>query len=107
MTLTGRDSLNQRQAAQDAFQEGTARVFIGNIKAAGEGITLAAASHCLFVEQDWSPGVMDQAAARIETHDRSRTLTVDYLVRRGGIDSKLMAKLDEKRQIIAEALNDQ
>ena len=106
-TLTGAEVSPRRVAAVDAFQSGDARVFIGNIQAAGEGISLAAASHVIFAEQAWTPGAMDQAAARIETADMDRVTSIDYIVRRGGIDSKLLAKIEEKRAIIEAALNDQ
>ena len=81
-------------------------MFIGNIQAAGEGISLAAASHAVFVEQAWTPGAMDQAGARIETADMDRQVSLDYLVRRGGIDEKLMGAIMEKRAIVSEALDD-
>ena len=105
--LTGSMKSADREAAVERFQtDEHCRVFIGNIQAAGEGISLAAADHCVFVEQDWKPGSMDQAAARIETADMDRTTTIDYLVKRGGIDSKLLAKIQEKREITQQALHD-
>ena len=107
VTLTGSMNAEQRKAAVGQFQNNPkCEVFIGNIQAAGEGISLAAADHVVFVEQDWKPGAMDQAAARIETADMDRITTIDYLVRRGGIDSKLLAKVQEKRGVVAEALHD-
>lgn len=107
VTLTGKDTPEQRSRAVNQFNaDPHTEVFIGNIQASGEGISLAAASHAVFVEQAWTPGAMDQAAARIETADMNRVTTIDYLVKRGGIDSKLLAKIQEKREIVSQALND-
>lgn len=104
--LTGDMTMTQREAEVSRFQTGTARVFLGNIQAAGEGISLAASSHCVFAEFDWKPGSMDQAAARIETAEPGRQTSVDYLVRRGGIDAKLIERILHKRSIITQTLNE-
>lgn len=54
----------ERQDAVDAFQKGKAKVFVGTIKGAGTGLTLTAAPHVVFAEQDWTPGAMSQAEDR-------------------------------------------
>jgi SWI/SNF-related matrix-associated actin-dependent regulator 1 of chromatin subfamily A len=107
VTVSGATPAEQRKANISAFQNSKdIRVFIGNIQAAGEGVDLSAATHAVFVEQDWTPGRVDQAAARIETADMSRIVSLDFIVRRGGIDEKLMASLAHKRGIISQTLNE-
>ncbi len=54
--LTGATPPLHRQHAVDVFQtDPKCRVFLGNLQAAGVGITLTAASHVIFVERDWTP----------------------------------------------------
>lgn len=55
----------QREKAVRDFQEGDAKVFIGQINAAGTGITLTAANVLMFVETSWVPAENKQAADRI------------------------------------------
>ena len=63
--ITGETSIADRQREVERFQrDDSCTVFIGSIRAAGEGITLTAASTVVFVEMDWTPGVMRQAEDR-------------------------------------------
>jgi len=64
-SVTVHGGTTDRQKAIDAFQLGEARVFIGQITAAGTGLTLTAASDMLFVESSWVPAENEQAAMRI------------------------------------------
>jgi len=60
-SVTGDDRID----AVDEFQRGDAQVCIAQVRAAGVGVTLTAASEAVFVQCDWSAGALKQCADRI------------------------------------------
>ncbi len=70
----------QRQEAVDEFQNGDAQVFVGNVEAAGEAITLTAAHHMIVVDFHWSPIVMvNQMEKRIHRLSQDYAVKIEYL----------------------------
>ena len=60
--FTGSSTLEARHRAAVKFQgDPECQFFIGNIEAAGTGITLTMASRVVFVEPDWRGTYMEQA----------------------------------------------
>ena len=101
-----RDKFGDAERFQNAPEN---RVFIGQMITAGIGISLAAADHMVFVENDWVPGNMDQMLARIETaedQETGRTISADILVSAGGIDSKVIHSVISKMDVINNSLNE-
>jgi SWI/SNF-related matrix-associated actin-dependent regulator of chromatin subfamily A-like protein 1 len=104
--LTGRDELEDRQAAVDRFQKDpTCRVFVGSIMAAGVGITLTAASHVVFAELDWTPGNVSQAEDRCHRIGQVNSVLVQHLVFDGSLDAR-MVKILVSKQAVADAALD-
>lgn len=82
----------ERQAAVDRFQTDLRRrVFIGQITAAGTGITLTAASEAVIVEPSWVPAENEQAAMRIHRIGQRDACLVRYAYLAGSLDEKIAA----------------
>lgn len=106
VTVTGQTPGADRQRAVDLFQtDPGCRVFLGNIKAAGVGLTLTAASTVVFVESDWTPGWMQQAEDRAHRIGQTESVLVQYLVFDGSMDAVLAQTLVSKADISDRALD--
>jgi SWI/SNF-related matrix-associated actin-dependent regulator 1 of chromatin subfamily A len=108
VSVTGDTLMVDRQTAVDRFQQDDdVRVFVGNIQAAGVGLTLTASHHVIFAELDWVPGNVTQAedrAHRIGQHDN---VLVQHLVLDGSLDVKMARTLIAKQTVIDAALDDE
>lgn len=106
VVLTGDTPQEKRQQAVDGFQNNSkVRVFIGNILAAGVGITLTASSHVVFTELDWVPGNVSQAEDRTHRIGQRNSVLVQHLVIDESIDAKMAQALVDKQRVIDEALD--
>ena len=102
VALVGGMTEKQKDAAVQAFQNGPARVFVGQIVAAGTGLTLTAARTVLFAELDWVPGNVTQAEDRCHRIGQKDTVRVFHLVAEGSIDARIVRAIVDKQQIIKE-----
>jgi SNF2 family DNA or RNA helicase len=101
--LTGGSSANDRKVSIDRFlTEDSCRVFIGNIAAAGTGITLVGptckCSDVIFVESTYSVGDNHQAACRVHRIGQQDAVVVRMLAAHGTIDDRIMDILARKAQ---------
>jgi SWI/SNF-related matrix-associated actin-dependent regulator 1 of chromatin subfamily A len=103
--LTGMDSPKDKDAAVESFQNGSARVFIGSLKAAGVGLTLTKARRAVFAELDWTPGVMDQAGDRLHRIGQTDNVLLTYIVLEDSLDSKKVGMLVDKRRVLNAVLD--
>lgn len=95
--LFGRTPPHKRQKRIDRFQnDPSAKVFIGNIHAAGTAITLTAAHHVWFVEQDWVPGNNAQAIMRCHRIGQKSKVFVKFITLDGTLDAKVDFILKQK-----------
>lgn len=106
VVLAGGVSAQARQAAIDSFQSDPGvRVFIGQITAAGTGITLTAASHALFAEMSWVPADNAQAAMRVHRIGQQNAVLVRLATLTGSIDEYVAQAVRRKAKDIAELLS--
>lgn len=78
--ITGSTPAKLRQGQVERFQTDPAcRVFLGNIQAAGEAITLTAARRIVIVESTWTPKDDLQVIARLRRYGQTGTVLADYI----------------------------
>jgi len=86
-------------------EEPDCRVFIGQIAAAGMGLTLTAASTMVFYSLDYSMSNFVQAKARIHRVSQTENCHYIYLVAKDTVDNKVINALQNKVDL-AKALVD-
>lgn len=101
LRISGRDNLDERQAAVDAFQaDPKARVIVLNLQAGGVGITLTAGSDVVFVQMGWTPAEHDQAEDRCHRIGQKNNVQAWYLLASGTIDEDIYDLVDAKRAVV-------
>ena len=105
VTLTGASTTKERQHAVDTFQKDPyTQIFIGQIQAAGTGITLTAASTVIFAEFTWTPSDLAQAIDRCHRIGQKDNVTAQFLTLAKSIDEKMLETNIKKKLIINELL---
>lgn len=100
VSVTGRDSQDEKQRAIDAFQNNPkADIIICSIKAAGVGLTLTASSNVAFVEFPWTYADCCQCEDRAHRIGQKDSVTCYYFLGRRTIDEKVYRIIQEKKNI--------
>ena len=99
--IDGSTPAPKRHEAVQAFQNNPdVKLFIGNIQAAGTGLTLTAASAIAFVELPWTPGELSQAEDRCHRIGQKNAVNIYYLLAEETIEEQIAALLDEKKKVL-------
>ena len=97
----------QKQKSVDAFQNNDkVKVFVGNIKSAGVGITLTEATVVIFNSFDWVPGNNEQAEDRAFRIGQKNDVNVYYQLFDDTISSRMWGMLNSKKDIINIIMGD-
>jgi SWI/SNF-related matrix-associated actin-dependent regulator 1 of chromatin subfamily A len=96
----------KRQEAVDAFQRDTStRVFVGQLTAAGTGLTLTAANRLIRVEASWVPGENSQVEDRVaRLGQEADSLLIEDLVVRGSLDAMILGSAARKSSSTGKVL---
>jgi SWI/SNF-related matrix-associated actin-dependent regulator 1 of chromatin subfamily A len=101
VSITGDDSMDQRQKAVDGFQnDPKIQVIICNIKSGGVGITLTASSRVAFIELPWHPADCEQCEDRTHRIGQKNSVQCDYLLGHETIDEYIYKLIENKRDIV-------
>lgn len=104
--IYGPTELTDRQAAVDRFQtDPDCQFLVGSITAAGVGFTMTAASHVIFVEEDWVPGNITQAEDRCHRIGQRDSVLVQHLVLDHSICVKMIKMCLAKQEIANKTLD--
>jgi len=97
-------STKDRQGAVDAFQNGTAPVFLISLKAGGVGLNLTAADTVIHFDPWWNPAVEAQATDRAHRIGQTKVVTSYKLIARDTVEEKIMRLQSAKRDVAASLL---
>jgi SWI/SNF-related matrix-associated actin-dependent regulator 1 of chromatin subfamily A len=105
--LDGTCSKAQRQYAVDQFQENEKiSVFVGNIQAAGVGITLTAGEAVIFNDLSFVPAHHQQAEDRAYRYGQKNCVSVYYPIFDNTIEGVIYDMLINKKNIIDTVMGD-
>lgn len=105
LVIGGTPSKSKKAAADRFNKDPECKVFVGNIESAGVTLTLTSANRMLFVEHDWQPVSVMQAAKRCHRIGQTRPVHVEYLVLDDSIDVQMAMSIDRKVRNMQVALD--
>lgn len=105
--LDGSCSKPHRQHAVDQFQENDKiKVFVGNLKAAGVGITLTAGEACIMNDLSFVPSDHQQAEDRAYRYGQKNSVSIYYPIFENSIEGAIYDILSNKKNIIDTVMGD-
>lgn len=106
--LDGSCSNSVRQQAVDSFQnDEKIKVFVGNLKAAGVGLTLTSAEAVIMNDLSFVPAEHSQAEDRAYRYGQKSNVLVYYPLFENTIEGAIYDILNKKKEIIRTVMGDQ
>lgn len=106
--IDGSVPTNKRHEIATEFQTNdNIKLFVGNIKAAGVGITLTAADMMMVVELPWTPGALKQVIDRLYRIGQKFNVNILIPLVIGTIEERIAKILQEKEKIATAILDGQ
>ncbi len=97
----------ERQHSVDEFQDNQkVKVFVGNIKAAGVGLTLTAGEAVVMNDLSFLPSDHAQAEDRAYRYGQKNNVLVYYPIFENTIEGIIYDILNNKKQVIATVMGD-
>jgi SNF2 family DNA or RNA helicase len=104
VTLTG--DTPDSQVPRRIFKEADCRFFIGNLGAAGVGITLVESAHVVFGEIPWTPAEWMQAQDRVHRFGQNREVTITTFLLTEGYDHEMFDAVRAKTRVLRQVLDE-
>ncbi len=103
--IIGGMSAKDRDKQVDRFQNGKTNLFLGNVDAAGEAVTLTRSYLVTFAELDWRGTSLIQARKRIHRISQTKPCFATYLVAADSFDSITSESAFQKIKNIKDTLD--
>jgi SWI/SNF-related matrix-associated actin-dependent regulator 1 of chromatin subfamily A len=96
-----------KQISVDSFQNNpNIKVFIGNVRSAGVGITLTEGTYVVFNSFDWVSGINEQAEDRAFRIGQTKDVNIVYQLFEDTISTRMWETVRNKKDIIATIMGD-
>ena len=106
--LDGSCNKVQRQFAVDQFQDNEKiKVFVGNLKAAGVGLTLTSAEVVIMNDLSFVPAEHAQAEDRAYRYGQKNNVLVYYPIFENTIEGVIYDILNKKKKVIGTVMGDE
>ena len=109
VSITGDTPTNKRELLKEKFQnDPKIKLFIGQIKSAGVGLTLTASKAVAFLEFGTTAPGMEQAEDRVHRIGQTAdSVLAYYLVMENSVDEQIMEVLNHRNKDLKKVLNDE
>ena len=105
MRIDGDTPTEKRHEYVQGFQDGKYQVAVLSMLAAGTGITLTRASHVIFAELYWTPGVLLQSEDRVHRIGQKNACSIQYVICENTLDPYMYKSVQFKLNTIDGTLD--